>query len=467
MNLLCRLSIAMLFTAAPMSASAGDINNSSNHSAAFARTLTRNASTEADAAVYNPAGTAFAKDGFQISVHNQHYLKYDTLVRTQDGSEFTADDPVFFYPGLNLVYKVPEFPLALSMHLGVPTGGGSKSFNDGHPIFFDFEESIKNFVNEGAQEQGISTDVAAGASLRTGSGEFIKGSSTFLGATFNLAYAPTEWLSLSVGFRATAGNGTYDAFALYEIENTEDGNSIENLGNLVPDEISVNVKTKEEGKGLNGILGLHLRPTDHLEISAQWQSNTKMKLKRSFLLQDQLNEDGYLPSSTESGDDLYRIDADVSSEVFPTAENRKDIPGILSLGLKYGATPDIDVELALNYYQNEQAKWGRDEDGVKTGRFYNNSYEAALSAEWKQDWGRLSAGYLYSTSSIDPEGQDYLTYSIPSHSLAAGGRYNLSESASVDVGILHVMYTSDKNAAETLEYRKGATGLVVGLDYAW
>ena len=55
------------------------------------------------------------------------------------------------------------------MHLGVPTGGGSKSFNEGHPIFFDFEERIKGFVNEGAQEQGISTDVAADASLMTGS----------------------------------------------------------------------------------------------------------------------------------------------------------------------------------------------------------------------------------------------------------------------------------------------------------
>ena len=116
-----------------------------------------------------------------------------------------------------------------------------------------------------------------------------------------------------------------------------------------------------------------------------------MKLKRSFLLQDQLNEDGYLPSSTEGGDDLYCIDADVSGEVFPAAENRKDIPGILSLGVKYGATSELDVEFGFNYYQNEQAKWGRDEDGLKTGQFYNNSYEAAFSGEWKQDWGRLSA----------------------------------------------------------------------------
>ena len=67
-----------------------------NHSAAFARIMTRNASTEADAAVYNPAGTAFAKAGLQISLHNQHYLKYDTLVSTADGKEYTADDPVFY-----------------------------------------------------------------------------------------------------------------------------------------------------------------------------------------------------------------------------------------------------------------------------------------------------------------------------------------------------------------------------------
>ena len=126
---------------------AGDINNSSNHSAAFARTLTRNASTEADAAVYNPAGTAFAKAGLQISLHNQHYLKYDTLVSTADGKEYTADDPVFFYPGLNLVYKLADLPLAFSMHLGVPTGGGSKSFNSGHPIFTDYTGEVADFVN--------------------------------------------------------------------------------------------------------------------------------------------------------------------------------------------------------------------------------------------------------------------------------------------------------------------------------
>ena len=211
----------------------------------------------------------------------------------------------------------------------------------------------------------------------------------------------------------------------------------------------------------------HLKPLHNLEIAAQWQLNTNMKLERTFELEGDLDEEGNLNSSTSADADPYRIDAEVSRRIFPKDENRKDIPGIISLGVKYGATSDIDVEFGLNYYQNEQAKWGQDDQGNKTGEYYVNSFEAAVSGEWKQDWGVLSGGYLYSTAGVEAEGQGYLTYSIPSHSIAAGGRYIISDAMSMDLGVLHVIYESDTNAAGSLEYRKGASGLVVGLDYAW
>ena len=471
-------SISFIMMAAPLTAAAGDINNSSNHSAAFARTLTRNASTEVDAAVYNPAGTAFAKDGLQISVHNQHYLKYDTLVRTEDGSEYTADDPVFFYPGLNLVYKLPETPLALSLHVGVPTGGGSKTFASGHPIFADYQGEVANFVNEAvweglAERNGTTVEEAreqtgpAVDAVLDPNQASIKGASMFIGATFNVAYALNDWAAVSIGFRATQGASSYDAFAFYNIENTDVGELVEAVGESLPDEISINVKTEEKAKGVNGIVGLHLKPLDNLEIAAQWQLNTRMRVERSFPLEADLDESGNLNSSTASDASPYRVDAEVSRRIFPKDSNRNDIPGVINLGVKYGATSDIDLEFGLNYYQNEQAKWGQDEAGNKTGEYYYNSFEAALSGEWKQDWGVLSAGYLYSSASVEPEGQGYLTYSIPSHSVAAGGRYVISDALSMDLGVLQVIYQSDKNASETLEYRKGATGVVVGFDYAW
>ena len=122
-----------------------------------------------------------------------------------------------------------------------------------------------------------------------------------------------------------------------------------------------------------------------------------MKLERTFELEGDLDEEGNLNSSTAADADPYRIDAEVSRRIFPKDENRKDIPGIISLGVKYGATSDIDVEFGLNYYQNEQAKWGQDDQGNKTGEYYVNSFEAAVSGEWKQDWGviewRLSLLY--------------------------------------------------------------------------
>ena len=471
------LVLALACFSIPALSVAGDINNSSNHSAAFARTLTRNASTEADSAIYNPAGTAFAKDGLQLSFHNQNYLKYDTLISTGDGSSYTADDPVWFYPGLNVVYKVPDFPVAVSVHLGVPTGGGAKSFNSGHPIFTDYQGEVANFVNDEvwrglAERNGTTfeeardeTGPAVNAVLDPNQA-YIKGSSMFIGATFNVAYAFSSWGSVSVGFRASQGWRSYDAFGFYNIENTIAGDFVE-LEQPLPDEISINVKTEEEGKGINGILGVHLKPLDNLEIAAQWQLNTKMNIERTFLLESDLNVDGNLNSSTATDAEPYRIDAEVSRRIFPQDENRNDIPGIVSLGVKYGAMPDLDLEVGVNYYQNEQAKWGRDDQGNKTGEYYVNSFEAAVSGEWKQDWGVISSGYLYSTAGVEPEGQGYLTYSIPSHSFAVGGRLYVTDEMSVDLGVLQVVYETDQNAAGTLEYQKGASGLVVGLDYAW
>ena len=56
---------------------AGSIINKTNLSADFIRTLNRNAATDmADAAVYNPAGTAMMKDGL--------YLKADAIYLWKD-----------------------------------------------------------------------------------------------------------------------------------------------------------------------------------------------------------------------------------------------------------------------------------------------------------------------------------------------------------------------------------------------
>ena len=54
---------------------AGSVDALGNLSAEYARTLSRNASTDADATVYNPAGLAFMQDGFYVNGGVQILLK--------------------------------------------------------------------------------------------------------------------------------------------------------------------------------------------------------------------------------------------------------------------------------------------------------------------------------------------------------------------------------------------------------
>ena len=99
---------------------------------------------------------------------------------------------------------------------------------------------------------------------------YIKGSSMFLGATFNVAYAFADWGSVSVG----SGQRKVKEPTMLSVSTTSKTQwwaILSETQEPLPDEISINVKTEEVGKGVNGILGLHLKPLDNLEIAAQWQ----------------------------------------------------------------------------------------------------------------------------------------------------------------------------------------------------
>ena len=117
---------------------AGNIGNRTNHSAEFIRSGSRYVSKDVDAAVYNPAGTTYLKDGFHLGLGNQFIFKEDSL--TFGGEDFKANDPVFLYPNISAVYSQGDW--ALSLHIGVPAGGGAKAFNDGQPVFAAYSERV-------------------------------------------------------------------------------------------------------------------------------------------------------------------------------------------------------------------------------------------------------------------------------------------------------------------------------------
>lgn len=75
-------AIAVLAAVCTTEVYAGSIDYLSNQSAEYIRTFSRNASTDADAVHYNPAGTAFMKDGIYFYLSNQTVLKEYTSTYT-------------------------------------------------------------------------------------------------------------------------------------------------------------------------------------------------------------------------------------------------------------------------------------------------------------------------------------------------------------------------------------------------
>ncbi|HSM89432.1 MAG TPA: long-chain fatty acid transport protein, partial [Desulfobacterales bacterium] len=120
------VGIIVLMVGLASSLQAGGIINKQNLSADYIRTLNRNAATDmADAAVYNPAGTAMMEDGL--------YLKADAIYLMKDYSNQLPSSPPFnlgtldseepsIIPGLFAVYKHDRWSGFFAV--SIPGGGG-------------------------------------------------------------------------------------------------------------------------------------------------------------------------------------------------------------------------------------------------------------------------------------------------------------------------------------------------------
>ncbi len=115
---------------------AGGIVTNTNQSASFIRMPARDASLGLDATYFNPAGMAFLKDGFHLSLNNQFITQNRTIATTFPGlnrSEFEGKVNAPLFPSAYAVYKKDRFAVAFGFNpIG---GGGGAKFEDGLPSF--------------------------------------------------------------------------------------------------------------------------------------------------------------------------------------------------------------------------------------------------------------------------------------------------------------------------------------------
>jgi long-chain fatty acid transport protein len=196
---------------------AGGIVTNTNQSAAWIRTMARDASVDVDAVFFNPAGLTHLEDGFYIQVNSQTISQGRTIVSTfptlnkaEDGSfkEYEGKTLVPVLPTAFAVYKKGNF--AFSGGFTVIGGGGSAEFEKGLP---ELEYQISGLPSGLAGLKAVGT--AAGVDLSV-SGYSVNtsliGTSAYFGFQGGVTYKINDMLSVAAGARYVTAKNTYEGY---------------------------------------------------------------------------------------------------------------------------------------------------------------------------------------------------------------------------------------------------------------
>jgi len=186
----------------------GGIVTNTNQSAAWVRSMVRDASVDVDAVFFNPAGLTHLEDGFYLQVNSQTVSQGRTIESTYptlNESLYEGSTFVPFLPTGFLAYKKGN--LAVSAGFTVIGGGGSAEFNKGLP---SFEQQISTLPTAlaGLTQVGEQAGVDLGVTGYSADIQF-SGSSAYYGIQAGVSYKINDMLSVGIGGRYIMANNAY------------------------------------------------------------------------------------------------------------------------------------------------------------------------------------------------------------------------------------------------------------------
>ena len=403
--LLCAGGLVLSFACAS-AAYAGAIDNRTNWSAEWVRTLNRNAATDyADIAAYNPAGTVKLNQGFTLNGSLQYgSKKYSNNVTfsapiNQGCTECESDEPSYI-PGIFGVYNKGKW--AVFGAFSNVAGGGKVDFDQG------------NWTTIKAQLGILGPPVVPQ--------QQISGARFYLGDTLGGAYAFNDMFSLSMGLRYVDANRKASGSASVLALNYE-----------------------EEGDGWGGIFGVNIAPNDKVNIGMRYETKTNIDLKATV--------------KQEFPPGLLLLLGGISDG----QERPRDLPAVLGFGVSYWLTPQLRTEANLTYYFNEDADWGGIQDGV------DNGYDVGIAFEYLfTDKLKGSIGYMYTKYGVEPVDMLPENPELDVNTIGGGIAYAINEKLHTNISIANSFYTDDSFSPSpgiNVEYEKNIFFLSFGLEY--
>jgi long-chain fatty acid transport protein len=466
------LLVALCLLAAANLAFAGGILSNTNQSAQFVRMLARGATTDIDAAYYNPAGLVQMGDGFHVAFFSQTIGQTKTIESTYPlfGQPKTYTGEVFapVFPDLYAVYKKGK--LALNFGFGPHAGGGSADYDAGLP---SFEEQV-------AQLKGLTYPPPVGLGMLTtqyAANINFSGSSAFLGFQLGASYAVTQKLGVSLGARYLMAKNTYEG-SITDIKINTLHPQLNPTGAMVsattffhtlylgamqagqPQQVTAalmaleqktadkSVDAEQTGSGITPIIGVNYQFNEQWNVAVKYEGMTAVDLTNKTTKDDT----GMFPDG---------------------AKTNSDIPAMLAGGVSYKPIPKLLLAVSGNYYFDDGVSWVN--WGSSNAKPDGNTWEAQIGAQYAlcAKWA-VSAGYSRTQVYLPAEFQTDLNHELSSNTVGLGLCYQLLPALVLDLGGLYTLYdsferpyTSQTLGKYTETFKRDAWDVAVGVGYSF
>ena len=515
-----KLTLTLLSFTLTFSMFAGGLVTNTNQSAAWSRMLVRDASTDIDAAFFNPAGLTKLADGFHLSLSSQtigqtRNIYNSTLDKDYEGTTFA---PVF--PDVYAVYKTGKVAFSFGfMPIG---GGGTAEFANGLPAFempiagaaslfapdvtgYSMDASLEGSSIYFGYQAGVSYEINDMISIYAG-GRYVMASNTYKGTMKDISFISTSAGTLpaadymnGVAAQATAGatqlygyadmlEPGLDDYGTFSFDNaidyaTSEGDLATAAGlTALRDGLTDLTGSDAGGMDLN---------TGYATYNAYGDGYTAQAAEISAGA-DQMGDGELDAEQTGSGftpivgvnlafmDDKLNIgikyefmtNLELTNKtttddfgMFPDGEViNADIPAMLSVGVGYQLTDALYATFGFHTYFDKEVGWENVEDIDK------GYMEYALGLEYDINEQLLvSAGWLGTKSGVKDSYHDDLTQSYDTNSLGLGGAYRINDMLNIQLGGYYVFYkeyTIDY-VGYSQTYDKSHWAIAVGLDFTF
>ena len=432
---------------------AGGLMTNTNYHIAFDRMFARGATSEIDATFSNPAGLAWGREGFQLSLNFQKPWQRRNIELNNTTYEGVASAPIV--PALFAAYKKDR--IALSAMIGIVGSGGFVKYDQGVPQYNVMVQSMMSgIIPQLNQLPGINlpTNYALNSEM--------KGKQYIYGGQLNFTYKLFDCLSAAVGVRVNYYDGYYRGHVIADAQN-EYGQ----LAKLLLD-------VDQKGWGFTPLVSINYHQGP-LTLSARYEFRTKLNPENSTNVLDAGLGNGLVakvaavPVYGEAA--LMKIKEALAPQLAAAtapfqdgACTRYDMPALLAVAAGYEFTPKLRAALEYHFFDDKNAKMANDRQKELThgtheilaGVEYDINEKFTVSCGGQRtDYG-LSDGYQQDTS-----------FACDSYSLGFGGAWNINEKVRLNVSYFCSLYSDyNKQAAfgqETYSRTNHVIGL--GLDY--